>query len=86
MKINITRRHLEVFITESATVAQRNKREYELYNDVVVLVTDPVPDSLDLPAALKKIQRIIPRHLVYGLDSVFIGQFPEFKERQINTY
>ena len=86
MKINITRRHLEVFITESATVAQRNKREYELYNDVVVLVTDPVPDSLDLPAALKEIQRIIPRHLVYGLDSVFIGQFPEFKERQINAF
>ncbi len=86
MKINITRRHLEIFITESSTTAQRNNREYELYDDVVVLVTDSLPDTLDLPSSLREIERIIPRHLVYGLDSVFIGQFPEFKERQINAF
>jgi hypothetical protein len=86
MKINITRRHLEVFITESSTKALRAQKEYTIYGDVLVLIQDPPSEELDVQYCLDKIQRTIPRSLVYGLDSIIIGDFSEFKEQQINAF
>jgi len=86
MKINITRRHLEVYITESAERAFNAHKEYSFFGDVLVMVKDPLPEEIDLVYCLQKIESMIPSHLVYGLDSVFIGQFPEFEERHINAF
>jgi hypothetical protein len=86
MKINITRRRLEIFITESASRASAKKKEWYLYGDVFVLVKDPLPDHIDLQLSLDRVERTVPQHLAYGLDSIFIGQFPEFEERQINAF
>ena len=86
MKINITRRHLEVFITESATRSQKAQKEHLLYGDVMVLIKDPLSPEIDLPGCLKTIEETVPKHLTYGLDSVIVGQFPEFAERQINAF
>jgi hypothetical protein len=86
MKINITRQRLEIYISESATRSLEARREYVIYGDVLVLVKDPLPKEVDLPECLKSVEEMVPRHLVYGLDSIFIGQFPEFEERQINAF
>jgi hypothetical protein len=86
MKINITRRHLEIFITESATSSQLARKEFVLYGDIPVLVKDPLSEDVDLNYCLRTIEEKVPKHLTYGLDSVFIGQFPEFKEQQINAF
>jgi hypothetical protein len=86
MKINITRRHLEIYIAESSSRARNSNREYTLYGDVVVLVKDPISEEVDLEYCLRHIEETIPKHLAYGLDSIFIGQFPEFEERKINAF
>ena len=86
MKINVTRRHLEIFITESSNRANRNNREYSLYGDILVLIQDPLSEEVDLPYCLKRIEEEIPRGLVYGLDYIIIGNFPEFEERKINAF
>jgi hypothetical protein len=86
VKINITRRNLSVYIKESATHNLSRKKEYYFYGDILVLVKDPVPYDIDLHACLRKVESIIPRHLVYGLDSIFVGQFPEFKKQKINAF
>ena len=86
MKINITRRHLEVYISESSSRARSAQKERTLYGDVLVLVKDPLSDNVDLEYSLEKIEQAIPRHLAYGLDSVIIGIFPEFEKRQINAF
>jgi len=86
MKINITRRHLEVFIVESSEKALKEQKEYVFYGDVLVLVKDPISEEINLQYCLDKIEQTVPKHLVYGLDSVFIGTFPEFKDKQINAF
>ena len=86
MKINITRRHLEVFITESASRSQRLHKEFLLYGDVSVLVKDSLSEDVDLSYCLRRVEEIIPKHLAYGLDSIIIGDFPEFKEQFINAF
>jgi len=86
MKINITRRHLEVFITESSAKALKAQKEYTIYGDIFVLIKDPLSKEVDLQYCLDVIEHTIPRHLVYGLDSIIIGTFPEFEERQLNAF
>tara|TARA_R110000824_G_scaffold331147_1_gene517900 strand:+ start:192 stop:893 length:702 start_codon:yes stop_codon:yes gene_type:complete len=86
MKINITRRHLEVYITESSNRSRRAHKEYKIYGDVLVLVKDPLSEAVNLEECLREIEETIPRHLAYGLDSILIGHFPEFAERQINAF
>jgi hypothetical protein len=86
MKINITRSNLEIYITETSTRALRAHKEFTLYDDVMVLVKDKISEDLDIAYCLKEIERMIPRHLAYGLDSIIIGDFPEFRERHINAF
>lgn len=86
MKISITRRNLRIYISESHKKAKKSQKEYNFYGDVFVLVKDDLPEQIDLEFCLKKIESIIPFHLVYGLDSIFIGKFPEFEDRQINAF
>ena len=86
MKINITRQHLEVYISESASRVKKSQKEHFLYGDILVLVKDPLSENVDLDYSLRKIEESIPRHLVYGLDYIIIGHFPEFDERQINAF
>mgnify|MGYP003111679694 FL=1 len=86
MKINITRRHLEVYITETSTRALKAHKEYTIYGDIPVLIKDPLSSDVNLRQCLKDIEKIIPSYLVYGLDGIFIGQYPEFKERDINAF
>ena len=86
MKIQTTTRKLEILIIESSGRAQKNQREHLFYDDVLVLIKDPLPEDIDIRFCLQKIEKIIPKHLVYGLDSIFIGVFPEFEERHINAF
>jgi len=86
MKINLTRRHLEIYITETSQRTLLAHKEYTFYGDILVLVKDSLPEEISLKECLSKIEKIIPRHLIYGLDSIFIGQFPEFAERKINAF
>jgi len=86
MKINITRRHLSVYIKESSTEALSQRKERYFYGDILVLLKDNIPHYVDLDDCLEKIEKVIPKHLVYGLDTIFIGEFPEFKEREINAF
>jgi len=86
VKISITRRNLSIYISESHKKTQVSQKEFSFYGDVFVLVKDSLPENINLQYCLKKIENTIPAHLVYGLDSVFIGEFPEFKDRQINAF
>jgi hypothetical protein len=60
--------------------------EYWLYDKIFVLVKDPLPEYIDLPAVLGMIEQRIPQHLTYEVDSVYIGEFDEFIEREINSF
>ena len=61
-------------------------REYQIYGRVFVLVKDPLPESINLFSTLEKIEKSIPSHLLHDLDSIYIGQFDEFAERDINAF
>lgn len=60
--------------------------EYHLHNSVLVLIKDPLPQEINVRYVLKYIENRIPFHLVYEVDSIYVGQFSEFVEREINSF
>ena len=86
MKIQTTISKLEILITESSKRAQKKQKEHTIYGDITVFIKDPLPDDINVVASLQKIENTVPHHLVYGLDTIFIGSFPEFKKRNINAF
>ena len=61
-------------------------REYQIYGRVLVLIKDPLPAEIDVASILGNIEKSIPSHLLHDLDSIYIGQFDEFIERDINAF
>ncbi len=74
-----------MWITESANKGRRLKDVYNL-NDVSVYIKDRLPDDIDPEFVFKYISARVPFHLTTGIDIIYIGQFPEMKEREINAY
>ena len=56
-----------------------------LYNRIVVYIKDPLPEDFDLDYVFSKVQETIPEHLTYEIDSIFVGQFDELKDRELDA-
>jgi hypothetical protein len=61
------------------------RRETVFFNSINVFIKDPLPENVPLNPVLRKVESIIPRHLVYNIDAVYVGQFKHLKEREINA-
>ena len=46
---------------------------------------DPLPDNVDLDYVLETIEDVIPLAMRAGVDSIMVGDFEEFRERNINA-
>ena len=59
--------------------------EKVLYNNIVVLVKDPLPESVSLDKVLASVEQKVPEHLAYGVEMVYVGHFKEFDEYETNA-
>ena len=44
-----------------------------------------MPKDIKLDHVLSSIEKRVPEHLAYGIDMVYVGDFEEFKERNVNA-
>ena len=72
------------FITESIKRSKRQQKEYTFGNGYV-FVKDPLPDNIDLNFVLDTVEDIIPPAMRAGVESIMVGDFEEFRERNINA-
>ena len=63
----------------------RTSVERTLFNKITVFIKDPLPEDVDLDIVLSSIEKTIPEHLIYGIDMIYIGQFEEFEDRDVNA-
>ena len=61
------------------------RRETLFFNNINVFIKDPLPENVPLNPVLRKVESIIPRHLVYNIDAIYVGDFKHLKEREINA-
>jgi len=58
-----------------------------LHGSVPVYVKDPLlNDGISLHSIIAKVGQIVPQFFVHGLDSIYVGDFQQFRERGINAF
>lgn len=55
-------------------------------NGVSVIIKDQLPDEVDGEFVFEYINSRIPHYLTKNIDVIYVGQFPEMVERDINAY
>jgi hypothetical protein len=61
------------------------KDEFRL-NNVSVVIKDALPENIDVEFIFNYINARIPFHLTRNVEMIYVGQFPEMEERDINAY
>lgn len=73
------------WIAESVKKGRKLKDMFNL-SGVDVFIKDRTPDHIDDEFVFKYINARIPFHLTNGIDVIYVGQFPEMHEREINAF
>jgi hypothetical protein len=74
-----------MWITETAKKGRKLKDMYNV-SGIDVYIKDRLPDNIDPDFIFNYISTRIPFHLARNLDIIYVGKFPEMKEREINAY
>ena len=74
---------LEKYIKKSHSKSINKQKHTYLYDNVYV--KDPLPEDFDLDHVLQKVAVSIPNYLMNNVDSIYVGQFDFFFERDINA-
>jgi hypothetical protein len=71
---------------KSSAEAKKMLGEHTLFGKVNVYTLQPLPDHIDLEYVLSTIEARLPSVFFHDIDSVFIGHFKEFEQRQVNAF
>lgn len=74
-----------MWIQESARRGSKMKDHFSM-SGVDVYVKDQLPSHIDLSFVFDYISSRVPFYFLKGIDIIYIGMFPEMKERDINAY
>ena len=80
-----SRENMSQYIRTSSLKVLSERLHYEFFNNIQVYVKDRLPENFDLNYVLTKIENTIPLHFVYNVDSIIVGQFDEFDEKEVNA-
>lgn len=74
-----------MWIQESIKRSKRMRNEY-MVNGVTVFIKDALPEHVSGEFIFDYISSRIPSYLMKNVEVIYVGQFPEMKERDINAY
>lgn len=60
-------------------------KERKLFNKIYVWEKDPVQQEVDIDGALSKIANSMPKHYFENIEGIYIGQFPNLNNRNLNA-
>ena len=72
------------WIFESINKSKKMKDHYKLH-DINIFIKDQLPENINIDFILKYISRRIPFYLLKGVDMIYIGQFKQLIDREINA-
>jgi len=78
--------NLQSYLESSNEKARDQQKEWKLFGNIDVFIKDPFVTPINVPDIINKFEQLIPSHLTYGLDSIYIGDFKEFQQRNINAF
>ena len=75
---------MKKYVLESYNRYIENRKEYYL-NRVPVYVINPLPSDINLEYVLDEIASSVPNSFINLIEGIYIGQFPELKNREIQA-
>ena len=66
---------VQKFISESAKMAITNQNEYSLNENIQIYIKDKITSDIDFMDIMKRIDSVVPMHLMSEIDSIFVGIF-----------
>jgi hypothetical protein len=73
------------YLKNSFNKAMKERKEYYLY-DIPIYLLNKFPDHINIENILQELTDYLPYELISGLDSMYVGEFKEFKERDIQAF
>ena len=74
-----------MWIKESANRSRKMRDGYNL-NGIHVVIKDSLPEHVDAEFVFNYISTRVPFYLTKNIEMIYIGNFPEMKERDINAF
>jgi hypothetical protein len=65
--------------------SRKQNNEYILFGNLYVYVRDSLPEGFDLEGVFEYIYSKMPQHLFSEVDAVYIGNFEELQDRQVQS-
>ena len=72
------------WISESAKRGSELRKHFKMH-DIEIFIKDPLPEIIDADFAFKYIASILPDYLMTEIDIVYVGQFDELNNRNVNA-
>ena len=72
------------WIQKSVVKAKKLKDHYAMH-DINIYIKDPLPPEVDPDLVFSSISRMVPSHLLRGIDIIYVGQFDVFAEKDVNA-
>jgi len=72
------------WISESVKRSDKLKDHYKM-QEIDIFIKDPLPNHIDPDLVFSTFSKLIPSHLMTGIDIVYVGQFDVFKQKQTNA-
>ena len=72
------------WITESVKRSNKLRNHYKMH-EIDIFIKDPLSKGVDPDLVFSTFKRLVPVHLMAGVDIIYIGQFDVFKEKQVNA-
>ena len=76
---------LRQYVKESAQDAKNKQTEYHIFGDIYVFIKDPVTSGINISRVLRQVEETVPAFLAQGVESIFVGQFKEIEEREVDA-
>ena len=73
------------YLKASATKAIEQNKEFIVSESVQVYIKDPLTNGVNIRNILDKINISIPPHLTTEIDSIYVGIFDDFEEKETNA-
>ena len=78
-------KNLLEYLSKSSMAAKKQHKEGIFLDNVHIFIKDQIIGDVNLNNVLKKVKNSIPLHLFGGLDAIYVGQFKELQQREVNA-
>lgn len=72
-------------IKKSSEEYTKNRKEYMVHG-INIFIKDSLPEKIDIKSVIKQIELLVPLAMFNNIDIIYIGQFDEFIERNVNAF